>query len=484
MTYSQAAVPKKPKSEWVHGTIIVALSIFSVAVYGSLGRSIWIDEFLHFAVAAYASTEEAWSVIRSSIRGVNHGQTGVYMLLDYWLLKFFGANAIALRAPSLLSAVFMLYSCAMLLRLRGFGLLWQCVAIFVIFSLPNLMYYAGEARPYMPLAAASVGTLVFAVATPDQRRQWMVRVVGCGSIFFGALIHPYFAIYWFAIFCFGLWLSWLNQERTISFEGVKNYLNISICIVGVTLYFGIASQTWLTSQPRFDRDPFQQIPLTDLPRIFIWHHTEFFGFPERGVYLLATIFTFVAAYFFLPKRIRSRLKPMLGPAVLVLVALGISGLLSLMSYFQNYWILTRQWLASIALVGVGCVWLCAEFFRVATKVLEDGAPAAGSNLIKFSSAVLVASILLYGVRLNQNNLLHRVGALATYFSERDIAKIPDVDKLITCPMDNHSWSVLANLNVQEGGAVWQVFRKYYEQALGGPEVCLDATKRAEYLRIK
>jgi hypothetical protein len=473
-----------PLGECLRIILLATLCVVSVALYGSFGRPIWIDEFLHFATAAFDNTEQAWSVIRQSITGVNHGQTGIYMLLDYWLLKAFGASILALRSPSLLSAALMLYACATLLRLRGFGLFWQCFAIFVLFCQPHLMYYTGEARPYMPLAAASVGALVFAVATPDQRRQWTVRILGGGSILFGALMHPYFSLYWLAIFCFGFWFAWVNQERTLSFEALKNYLNIPLCVVGSAVYFGIASLTWLVSHPRFDRDPFQQIPQTDLVRIFVWHHTEFFGFPERGAFLLAAIGAFTTAYFFLPLAIRSRLKPMLGPAVLVLVALGLSGLLSLMSYFQNYWILTRQWVASIALVGVGSVWLCAELVRAMTKMLEDAGVVSSRKVMKCLSAVFLGLILLYGIRLNQHNLRYRVDTLATYLSQKNTVKSIDLEKLITCPMDNHAWSVLANLNAQGGGAVWPVFSKYYAQALGGPDVCLENIKSTLDLRIK
>ena len=117
-------------------------------------------------------------------------------------------------------------------------------------------------------------------------------------------------------------------------------------------------------------------------------------------------------------------------------------------------------------------------------MLEDAGVVSNRKVMKFLSAVFLGLILLYGIRLNQHNLRYRVETLATYLSQKDTVKSIDLEKLITCPMDNHAWSVLANLNVQEGGAVWSVFSKYYVQALGGPDVCLDNIKSTVDLRIK
>ena len=182
------------------------------------------------------------------------------------------------------------------------------------------------------------------------------------------------------------------------------------------------------------------------------------------------------AYIFLPLKLQLRLRPALGPAVLILLALGVSGLLSWMSYLQSYWILTRQWVASIALVAVGCAWLCAELVRITTKTLEDRKVIANVSTIKLLNTLLVLSIVLYGMRLNQHNLLYRVETFVSNLAQRDVVPTIQLEQTILCPMDNQAWSLLANLNVQKGGPVWTIFRKYYEQALGGPAVCLDNLK--------
>lgn len=88
-------------------TALCAMSLYLVFAYSSLGRPIWIDEFLHFALGSQLSTADAWATIRATVRGINFGQTGAYMIADYWLLKLFGASAFWLRLPSIASALFM-----------------------------------------------------------------------------------------------------------------------------------------------------------------------------------------------------------------------------------------------------------------------------------------------------------------------------------------------------------------------------------------
>ena len=130
------------------GLLSTALIVF----YASIGRPLWIDEFLHFAFGGFTSTLSAWHAITNSIRAFNFGQTGLYMLVDYWLLKLFGANLLALRLPSLLSAGLMLWAGFEFLSKRRYGPLWQVNLLVCYLGQQTLMYYTGEARPYMALA--------------------------------------------------------------------------------------------------------------------------------------------------------------------------------------------------------------------------------------------------------------------------------------------------------------------------------------------
>jgi hypothetical protein len=109
--------------------LITLLSSAVVVLYASIGRPIWLDEFLYFAFGGFRTTGSAWHAIRHSIAGINFGQTGIYMLLDYWLLKIFGANSFALRLPSILSAGLMFWGGLTFCQRRKFRAVWQLVLI-------------------------------------------------------------------------------------------------------------------------------------------------------------------------------------------------------------------------------------------------------------------------------------------------------------------------------------------------------------------
>jgi hypothetical protein len=425
-----------------------------VLLYASLGRPIWIDEFLHFAFAAFGSTSEAWNAIKQSTVSVNHGQTGIYMLVNHWLLKLFGAEILALRAPSLISAFLLCYFAALFVKMRGYGFAWQIFSIFIMCCQAELMYFSGEARPYMPLAAAAVGVLLYYLASSTQRELTAVKMLGWFSVLFGVLMHPYFSIYWLALVCFGLWVSWLNNEITLKPRSVMKYLNIPLCVVGAVIYFALASQTWLVGSPIFDRDPFHFMPRSELPHLLIWHHTTFLGPFQGGEIFMLSCLVVLMILIFLPKKIKHYFKLILPPIVLIFTALGLTLALSYLSYHQNYWILTRQWVASIALVAVGFVWLCAAVVSILLKAL----PIAMRQNGHFAALVLI----VFGCwQLNEENLRARWRESVTAVTMPAASINIDPPKQVQCPISPDTWVELANKNLKANTSVWPIFKFYY-----------------------
>jgi hypothetical protein len=432
-------------------------------MFASLGRPVWIDEFLHFAFAGFGTTAEAWSAIKQSTLSVNHGQTGIYMLVNYWLLKLFGAEILALRAPSLISAFLLCYFAALFVKMRGYGFAWQIFSIFIMCCQAELMYFAGEARPYMPLAAAAAGVLLYYLASLTQREITAVKMVGWFSVLFGVLMHPYFSIYWLALVCYGLWVSWLNKEITLTPRSVMSYLNIPLCVVGAVIYFALASQTWLAGSPVFDRDPFHFMPRSELPHLLIWHHTTFLSPFQGGEILLLSCLVALVVLIFLPKKMRQYVQPTLPPIVLIFSALGLSLALSYLSYHQNYWILTRQWVASIALVAVGFVWLCAAVVSILLKAL----PIAMRQNGHFAALVLI----VFGCwQLNEETLRARWRESVTAVTMPAASINIDPPKQVQCPISPDTWVELANKNLKANTSVWSIFKFYYSS---GNPYCFD-----------
>ena len=64
------------------------------------------------------------------------------MLVDFWLLKLFGASAFTLRLPSLLSAVWLLICAPTFLGFRGLGNMWKLALILALLAQTSLMNFA------------------------------------------------------------------------------------------------------------------------------------------------------------------------------------------------------------------------------------------------------------------------------------------------------------------------------------------------------
>ncbi len=450
---------KPPKLHEIGISALVALLSFAVVVlYASIGRPIWLDELFQFAFGGFRSTGSAWHAIRHSIAGINFGQTGIYMLLDYWLLKVFGANSFALRLPSILSAGLMLLGGLTFLWQRRFRAVWQFVLIVCYIGQAFLMYFAGEARAYMPLAGASVGVFTYYQLTPAERRSRSVMVLGWVSILWGASINPYFAFYWLSLFTFG-YLTAVAEERTrFSLKAALAHVNAPLSIVGVAIYFGIGAVTWIVNLRRIGLDPFQLLSKDKMYETFVdGCHFQFLG--KLGT---SWIILTVAVYFVhicLNSQARRFSRPLLPPCLLLWLAMLLSLYVSYESYLHDYWILPRQWVASAALIPIAFVWLCAELVNLIGRVW-----AVGARLIPSLCLCLIAAHA-YPRVLNQGHAL-----LLAFKSKSPSQKfVPPPREALArtgSGVDEqtfyNTWVALANKNVEAGGPVSPVFQFFYQ----------------------
>ncbi len=436
------------------------LALHGLALNASIGRPIWYDEFLQFALAAEPSTGEAWRVAARTFLNINHGQTGVYMMLNYWTLSLTGPDAIALRLPSLLSGAFLLGSTIFLFRALGFSVAWQLVAVAALIGQHMLMYFAGEARPYMPLAAAAVGILAYYVGRARWSGGRAVLVLGVVAAFWGTLMHPYFAVYWPAACIIG----WLYR-CTLTGEGFNLRTLIAFCnpplvLAGATLFFLVGMATWLRGGPTFAFDPFYWTRQAGLWVTFTdYSHAQFLA----GSGAAAAGFTLVSilGLFLLPAPLRNGFGRVWAPILLIVLALGISVLVSWFSYRVNYWILGRQWVASIALVAIGTIWLWAEAANVWGRV----APVLGM------ASVIIAAAIVYGQVINIHNV--RVAEIRAALARSRSAEAafdctPPTD-LRVADMSNDERNRLmvdlANRDIGCGEPVWPAFRDFYPAAM-------------------
>ena len=436
--------------------IFIGLTLFR---FSSLGRPIWIDEFLHFSFGAADTLSQAWSIFLTSLP-INHGQTGVYMMLDYFLLHIFGANLLALRLPSLLCGAWLLISAAQFIRIQGFSYFWQIVMIFALFRHMGLMYFIGEARPYIPLAAAVVGTLVYYSVPYEKRNSLLIKGIGFFSVLLGVCMHPYFSLYWMAMFFFATVILIKRGQIRLKLRPLIQQANPILIIFGSTLYFLVAFNSWGKHIAKFSLNPFEHLSLVDIPFIFLRTHFEFLGAQN---YLLGPLFIIciLIAYILVPSKrnFTSRLMP---PISLIALALILSLFVSFVSFRQGYWILPRQWVASSALVAIGFVWLCAEICQKIFQGVNVFWKIIGAGiLVATMGVVMVINILnfqhdqkIYGVLIQCPSSNSQIEPPSYSVANRPVQA-----------GDNDIWVKAANENIACSGPVWSWFTSYYYRSV-------------------
>jgi hypothetical protein len=437
-------------SKWLTIAISIPVIAYTLAAYSSLTRSVWIDEFLHYALGSHRSAAEAWTSISATLPVFNHGQTGIHMLVDYWLLHWFGASAFALRVPSLLAATFLLCSLVQIgLRLR-FNPVWTLLLLAAVFCQQNLMFYAGEARPYIMLAASVTGALAFYL-TPFEQRTGCSRAFGGVALGMGVLFHPFFPVYWLAIAVYTRAI----QPQPIAIRSLLpdfvRHCDAWLSIPAAVACLVLAKYTWLKGAPVFNMDPFEWIRADGLFYTFTGiAHFQFLG----KAYIAAPIALALGLLAALVPSIRRspmfrRLAP---PLVLLALALGLSLFLSAISYFRDYWILPRQWVASITLSCLATIWLAKEIATTLARYLKVLAlPVIG--VVGY-----VLSLSIVPVYRSKQNDVRAVVQTVIDGAARKSGAGPSSD---TVPKNNEEWVALANENIAGGGPVWPVFRRFY-----------------------
>jgi hypothetical protein len=325
--------------------LLTLLALVILALYSSWGRPLWLDEYLHFVFGGFDSIGDAWAAVQTSTTNVNHGQTGFYLMLDFALLKTFGANLFMMRLPSLLSAALLLFSAALFLRRKHFGAIAIATAFLLLLAQPNLMYFTGEARPYMPMAASGMAALAYFSTHMNTRSTTGMRILIWGSMIWGALMMPYYLLYLPVIALTSFMIVRVGGEKPEFWKFINLPLHISSVILGTA----ISALTWLRGSPEFSRDPWLTIrPLVDsltAPQLV-------------GIIFLGALIVFTLWQGLIHSTNRATLERQLVSAtLLILVMIAVSILFAALSLAQSYWILPRQFIASQAIITVAVVWM-------------------------------------------------------------------------------------------------------------------------------
>jgi hypothetical protein len=313
------------------------------------------------------------------------------------------------------------------------------------------MYYTGEARPYILLAAAVTGTLAFYLTPVEQRTRW-TRIFGGIAIGMGVLFHPYFPLYWLAL---GIYTRAIQARpftaRSILPDFIR-HCDVWLSVPAAIGWLVLAKYTWMRGSPDFHLDPFQWIKADGLFYTFTSiSHFQFLG----KAYLAGPIVLGLGLLAVLIPSVRRsaafrRLTP---PLALLALALGLSLFLSAISYYREYWILPRQWVASMVLSCLAIIWLAKEIAApLSEKFRLLALPVIGVGVY------VVLSMCVMPVHQKKAGDISAAWQFVAHGRPQKTGAVPASGKV---PASNDEWVALANENITSGGPVWPIFRRHY-----------------------
>lgn len=360
-------------------------------------------------------------------------------------LSTLGASTFAMRLPSLLFGAYLLWVSWVFLRSRAVGWLGLLAVPIVLAGQTTLMHYVGEARTYMPLAAAVVGVLAYYSLDETRRRSWFGRALGWSAVAIGVLYHPYFALYWPVLLLF----AWFLAKR----PPFLRFVNPLLVIIGAIVYIGIAMQTWLRGVAPADLDPYYWLG-DPLWRAIVAQSFEFV-YVQRWLELIAVVV--LAALFVVAVAStswRHTLQAAAPAVVLVVLALALAAVLSWISVRQGFWVIPRQWIASIALVPLALIWLTSALARLASAKQPWLSHAFVGVLFGIAVLAAVAPTQLRTQQLYEwsSRVLPPSTGLRDELADRVAADDYPTEE---------EWVAYAQGNIDEGGPVWPEFAWYY-----------------------
>jgi hypothetical protein len=432
----------------------ISLSLIFFLPYIVQNKPIWIDEFLHLSISSYATFAEAFNVTLETLKTVNHGQTGFYILSNWLLMDLIGFNKYSLRLPSIIALLIVLYAINILRLKANLNISQFTFLLIVLAGNYNLSQYISEARPYYPLAASNITLLIYLYLLLIQKVS--VRSLFVCASFFGVLMHPYFIAYFLLLVTINIFVIYRINRRTGSKEQIyltsefkKFILPLSILVTIISLLLYVLA--WGNRSWDISRDPFEfSGEKIQFIIYFLSGNFSFFSFTQIASYrnfltiflmFVFALYYLIVIYLFLSNK-----------ALMIRVFIGInfgsiifiSILISYLSFSNDYWILTRQWLGSTIIF----------MFLIFLVYLHSQGKI--KKLLYFLTICFFVGSISYQIEsqldwieIKNKNKLEFVN-LEINFSEN-----LSVDELVS----------LANWNLENKNEKWDIFTRYYENKM-------------------
>lgn len=435
------------------GVLPFVAGVALVLLYSHFLRPIWYDEMVYFVLAGLDNPLELATAIHETTSSINQGQTGIYMALIFTSLKSFGASLLSLRAVSIAFGLLLVATSLLFLHRKGVSWMWQLVFLVLLSGATTLMLFVSEARVYMALASLSTSVLLFYSYSPVDRR---VRVVLFGWIVVLSLavMHPYAIVYLPLLILFG-YLSAPENRGSLSLRGLIRWSRPALTLTALALFLAVALATWSRGTAAYEFDPMEWI---DRPFLLEVAYQLLPAIMAQPVTLVTWIVVGVAAGVFITTSdlARGEAHDLWAPALLLLLALLATLVISASSLQQGFWILPRQWAASAALGILGFTWLLERAWRV---ILKESTTAATSFRFAVTVLAVASALPMAQAQLDRWIITYQnypVAVPSEFTQENLEQRLASGDFL-----SEKDWIRFAHINTVKGGAVWSEFGHYY-----------------------
>ncbi len=415
--------------------IAFAISLVVVFVFSGFNRPLWIDEYLHFAIAG-VSFDQAFDIMYLTNTDVNHGQTWFYQIASIELLHLFGAGTLGLRSLSWIASLVTLLSAYLLFRTFSVKPILQILFLAGVVLVPTISFELGNSRSYVVLLmSTALSTLALFTTMAPSRVPQHVKLLFTVGVTVGSLNHPYFAATLLTLLA-AVFLArrlTFGENVFVTMKLMRFYVGVSLLSFMLSIFVG--QLTWMRGSRDFSyMDPFDWLPIG--LEIFI------------GASLLVVIGMIGSLTFYL-REYRSRvLSPQLAAGLSLMIAgLSLCLLFSWISFLRNYWILPRQWLPGMLLALFGLILVAAHYLFIKT-------PASKAPKGKVGQLGTLVVIMLVGIGMGSEMV--QIQNNKVYWNELGLK---DLEAAYGGP---EFYVVAGNLNIKCGDSVWKEHAKFYD----------------------
>lgn len=425
----------------LRGLLVVAGSAALAAIFSGLNRPLWIDEFLHFALAGQ-SWPDVWNFIVLTSPGTNHGQTWFYQVLSIFLLNLFGSGFVGVRLISWAATFVLLVSTYYFLRLFSVPMGIRLSVVGLILANRYFSFEMGNGRAYILLVAtAALAAYALFSLLLQENTGFKSKILFGAVVIIGGFNHPYFPVILGALL-----VSFFLVKALMRDEALKSTLwlvrsHLILTALSGLLSIAVGRLTWMRGSRDFsDWDPFRPFEKYGLD----------VGVPEFVALtaLFAAGVTFFGFWIVGAAQKSALDLRLLVGSVLVVVGIVLALFFTWVSIFRSYYIYPRQWLPGAFLVFIGIALLLAVLFSYLAK-RELRVVAGVGTIIVWAAAV---TMIVFG------------SARELYIAAENRAWWENLSPLsLESAVDdgNRFWVVAGNLNIKCDTTVWPELALYY-----------------------